>query len=110
MRMPGWEESAWVVTPDILELIPAEIRLLMHCSPDHPFLVLRNWDLVEVCAGRARILRWASLVGLQGCALDRSYNAPHMDLVTDEGFALALVCIMRIKPRGLVIMGPQCSS
>ena len=79
------------------------------CCVDGKLRVLRDIDLVEVCAGRARVTCWARHAELQAVAIDRAYGE-HLDICTEEGFAIVILVVLRIKPNGLMLASPQCSS
>ena len=81
----------------------------MPVGEDGRLRVLRDLNLVELCAGVARPTTWAKLAGLAAIALDRNYQ-PHLDLCTDEGLAIALMLVFRIRHAGLLVAGPKCSS
>ena len=107
---PDLKHFAWKVPGDVMELIPEQVREILTCTGDSPLVVLRNLDLVDICAGKARITRWALWANLQAVAIDRSYS-PHLDINSNTGYAIALTAVLRTKPRtGLIFMGPQCSS
>ena len=54
--------------PDkIMALLPGEVRQTI----GHDLRVHRNFDLVELCAGKTRILRVGIMGGLRGVAVDR---------------------------------------
>lgn len=82
--------------------------MLLHCD-DRPLVVVRNFDFVDICAGKARIAKWALAAGLTGAAIDIEYGQ-HMDINTDEGLALAIVCVLRVVVGGLVFLACKCSS
>ena len=99
----------WTVPMEVMQLIPREVKALLGVAGGQQISVRRNFDLYDCCAGRARIMRWALMAGLQGRAIDRGYAA-HMDLCTIEGYALALVALLRVRPGGLAFFAAQCSS
>ena len=105
---PEWQSLAWKVPSDILDLIPQPCRVLLRCA-DGPLTVVRNFDFVDICSGKARITKWAVTAGLTGAALDVDYGQ-HMDINSTEGFALAILCVLRVGVGGLVFMACQCSS
>ena len=47
--------------------------------------------------------------GLVGVAIDSEYAA-HMDINTDEGLALTMLCLLRLVQGGLVFLACNCSS
>ena len=98
----------WTVPPDITSKIPMPCRVLLGCDAK-PLVVVRNFDFVDICAGKARITKWALTAGLTGAALDREYGE-HTDLNTDIGLALAIVCVLRMVQGGLVFLACKCSS
>ena len=81
----------------------------MGCEGGRDLVVLRNWQFLDVCAGKARITKWAMTAGLFGAAIDQTYGA-HMNINTNEGFALLLLCLLRVCSGGLMIIAAQCSS
>ena len=91
-----------------MSLLPESVRKLLGCLTD-PLVVVRDLDLFDVCAGQARLSRWALLGGLKSIALDRDYS-PIMDINTDEGLSIALAFLLRVRPGGLCFIGAQCSS
>ncbi|CAK0832315.1 unnamed protein product [Prorocentrum cordatum] len=101
--------SAWRVPEAIVKLIPEAVQQILRCTDGQPLVVLRNFDFVDICAGSARITRWCTWAGLQGCALDRLYGR-HMDINADAGMALAILAILRVREHGLVFIAAQCSS
>lgn len=102
-------EPIFRVPLNVIDILPATVKKILKCDNDQTLLVVRNLDLVDLFAGKARISRWGELFNLQVAALDREFGQ-HLDLCTDLGFAHTLCTIMRVKTSGLVMMGPQCSS
>ena len=82
---PAWKAFAWKVPAHILEIIPATIRELIGCNDGH-LVVVRNFAFLDICAGKARITKWAQAAGLTGIAIDQEY-AEHMNINSAEGFA-----------------------
>lgn len=93
------------IPESILALLPAEVRSTLPGE----VAVLRNWDFVDICAGAARIAKWCVTAGLKGAAIDVEYGQ-HMDINSPEGFALAVLAVLRVKPGGMVFAAAQCSS
>ena len=52
---PSWRPFAWRVPDHIVEAIPARIRALLGCI-DKPLIVIRNLNLVDICAGKATFM------------------------------------------------------
>ena len=102
------DRYAWRVPDNIMDLVPRAIREVLGVL-ELPLVVLRNLDLVELFAGRARITRWATCAKLIAMPIDRTH-CPHMDILLPDGLAIAVVSVLRTKPGGLVFAGPQCSS
>lgn len=69
----------------------------------------RDLDVVEVWAGCASVVQAAQRRGLRAEPFDL-VNGPAQDILTAEGFAAAIRLVMRIRPGGLLAMGPVCSS
>ena len=70
---------------------------------------MRNWDFIDLFAGVARITTWALKGGLCGAAIDVVYG-DHMDITSTVGFALSILAVLRLVPRGLLFMAAPCSS
>ena len=104
----SWKALAWRVPDHIVQMIPARIRELLGCI-DTPLVVIRNFNFVDICSGRARITKWAMSTGLLGVAIDKDYG-DHMNIGSDEGFALAVLCVLRLVQGGLAFFACQCSS
>ena len=50
-------------------------------------------------------------VGLRACSFDKYTVRGSVDLLTDDGFAIALMCVLCLVPgSGLLWMAPVCSS
>ena len=75
---PSWRPFAWRVPDHIVEAIPARIRALLGCI-DKPLIVIRNLNPVDICAGKARITKWALSAGQYCVAIDKEYG-DHMDI------------------------------
>jgi hypothetical protein len=104
------QRDAYTVPAEIMNLIPACIAALMGYSAGTPFVVIRNIDVLEFCAGISRPCKWAHLAGLNAAAFDITHGK-HMDALTDEGYALILTLLLRVKPgTGFLLGGPKCSS
>lgn len=103
------ETFAFKVPPHAVNVIPDAILDLLGVGSDHKLVVIRNFDLLEICAGAARPSRLATILGLKPAAFDVLYS-PAMDILTDEGFAIAVGLLLRVKEKSLCLMGPQCSS
>ena len=69
----------------------------------------RDLDVVEVWSGCASIVQAARRQGLRAEPFDL-VNGPAQNILTAEGFAAAVRLAMRIRPGGLLAMGPVCSS
>ena len=95
--------------PNIVEIFPSFVRKLLRCDDDLSLTVVRNLHVVDLFAGKARVARWSELLGLKTAALDRAFGS-HLNLCTDEGLAITICTILRVRAVGLVMMGPQCSS
>lgn len=93
---------------DVLAIIPNSVKQLLGCHRDK-LAVLRNIDVLDLFSGKARVARWAELVGLTSVPLDREYGS-HLDLCTPLGQAVAICTLLRVRRNGLLMMGPQCSS
>ena len=65
-------------------------------------------DIVDVCAGRARVTCWARHAQLQAVAIDRAYGE-HLDICTEEGFAIVILLVLRIKENGLMMAAPNAA-
>ena len=91
-----------------IELVPKEIWERIPTSGGS-LVVLRNIRVLDVCAGRARISRWASMAGLATVAIDRDYSE-HMDINTAQGFALVIMLLLRTCSGGLLFLAAQCST
>jgi len=100
--------DAWVVPEKVMEFIPYVARKLLNCV-NEPLVVVRDINLLDVCAGKARIARWALWGGLKPIALDRKYNT-NFDVNTDTGLAITIASLLRVRPGGLVFIAAQCSS
>lgn len=100
---------AWQVPAEVTSLIPDKLKKLMGYTVDDRCYVVKNLDLLDVCAGRARTTRWGTHVGLTCVPIDRLY-CDRMDLLTDDGFALVLLLALRLRRGALATLGPQCSS
>lgn len=99
----AWRPFAHAVPAEIKALLPGSVAALI------PAVVVRNIHLLDVCAGKARISRWAMLHGLTAAAVDFEYG-DHMDINSDIGLALLIILALRVVLGGLIFMGPQCSS
>eukprot|EP00435_Cladocopium_sp_Y103_P067570 s837_g30.t1 len=62
------------VPPSIVKIFPSFVRTLLRCDNGHSLTVVRNLDVLFFCAGRARVARWAELLGLKTAALDREFG------------------------------------
>ena len=93
----------WRVPQQVLDALPPAVRAMI------PPIVVRNFRFLDVCAGRARITKWAMLHGMLGAAVDSNYG-DHMDICSDIGFALLVTCLLRVVVGGLMFLGPRCSS
>ena len=102
------QASAWTVPDDILECIPTKTKKLLGCERE-ALVVSRNLHFMDIFAGRARFTRWALWAGFTGIAFDLQYGN-HMNTNSDEGFALLLLCVLRVMPLGLLLLAPLCSS
>lgn len=102
-------ECAWRVPDGVLELIPQSVKLLLGIVEGQAFVVIRNIHVLDICAGRARICKWAHVAKLTSIALDREYG-DHLDINSDSGLAIAIVCLLRVRDRGLAFIAAQCSS
>lgn len=91
---------------DLLDLVPAGVRRLIGNSGVR---VARDVQLLDFCAGKARITRWAEAAGIRAIAIDRAYAA-HLDATSDEGLATVLLALFRVERGGLAFMAPQCST
>ncbi len=100
---------AWRIPPEIQQLIPAYFQKVLGWSSGVSPVVLRNLDLLDICAGKARITRWAKLAGLRAIAVDREYSSAQ-DVNTESGFALLIVLLLRMVPGGLMFLACPCSS
>ena len=69
---------------------------------DGKFRVLRDIDIVEGCAGKARVTCWARRAQLQAVAIDRAYGE-HLDICTEEGFAIVILLVLSIKENGVMM-------
>ena len=91
----GWETTATValnpeyvaahryaVPANVLELIPEGPRKLIQqaagIQDGETLYVLRDLDVLDLFAGKARPSRWAALAGLKAAAFDKTF-ASHMD-------------------------------
>ena len=99
---------SWLVPEPVLDCIPRDVLARLGCD-DGKLRVLRDIDIVDVCAGRARVTCWARHAQLQAVAIDRAYGE-HLDICTEEGFAIVILLVLRIKENGLMMAAPQCSS
>jgi hypothetical protein len=106
---PALKNFAWRVPQEIVNLIPVRLHCLIGCTDGKPLVVIRNWNFIDVCAGKARIAKWCLLMGLHGCAIDFEYGS-HMDINTDGGLAILIVSLLRICAGGLMFIAAQCSS
>ncbi len=66
-------------------------------------------DYVELFAGHQALSRALAGLGYCGQALDRELHPGH-DLLTREGFLLALRAAVALQPGGLMWLAPPCSS
>jgi hypothetical protein len=69
----------------------------------------RDLDVVEVWSGCASIVHAARCKGMKAEPFDL-VNGPGQDILTKDGFRAAVRLAMRIRPGGLLAMGPVCSS
>lgn len=99
----AWRPFAHAVPAEIKALFPGSVAAFI------PAVVIRNIQFLDVCAGKARISRWAMLHGLTAAAVDCDYG-DHMDINSDIGLALLIILALRVVVGGLIFMGPQCSS
>ena len=73
--------------------------------------MLQEWEFVEFFSGEAQLSEALKHhMRMQGVSLDVAYGFPAGDMTTSSGFALAIATCLRIKPGGLAIMAPVCSS
>ena len=100
-------QFAWRVPDHIIAAIPANIWRLIEARGGAN--VIRNIDLLDVCAGKARITKWALLFGLRAIAVDIDYGL-HLDINTDCGLATLVLLLLRVVPGGLIFIAAQCSS
>ena len=63
---PSWKSLLYTVPAGIMDIIPVEVKRLLGCE-SNPLVVVRNLNLVDVCAGKARLPRWATWGGGAGC-------------------------------------------
>ena len=94
----AWRPFAHAVPAEIKALLPVSVAALI------PAVVVRNIHLLDVCAGKARISRWAMLHGLTAAAVDFEYD-DHMDINSDIGLALLIILALRVVLGGLIFMG-----
>ena len=69
----------------------------------------RSLDVVEVWAGVASVAGSADEEGLRSKAFD-IINNPQQDILSENGFKLALGWVLELRENGLLAMGPVCSS
>ena len=94
---------------NVIDMLPSMVQRLLKCEHDRDLRVLRNLDIVDLFAGKARVARWGELLNLRVAALDREFGQ-HFDICTDLGLANTLCTILRVRESGMCMMGPQCSS
>ena len=63
---PSWKSLLYTVPSGIMDIIPVEVKRLLGCE-SNPLVVVRNLNLVDVCAGKARLSRWATWGGASCC-------------------------------------------
>ena len=71
--------------------------------------VHRDVDLCELWAGVCSVARAAETRDLKAMCLDVSLNSED-DMTTLAGFRSALKTVQRLRPGGLLVMGPPCCS
>lgn len=71
--------------------------------------VAQDLDVVELWSGVGAVFSYARSVGLHAEEMDIR-NGPHNDLTTEGGFHMAVSLVMRLKPGGLLVEAPDCSS
>ncbi len=52
------KQYAWAVPENVLHVIPQNVLSLMGCSDGKRLVVIRNLDLLDACAGKARLTKW----------------------------------------------------
>ena len=101
--------SIFQVPVDVLNILPSSVRRILKCEEDQDLKVVRDIDLLDLFAGKARVARWGELLNFRVAAMDREFGS-HFDLCSDIGFASTLCAVMRVKTTGMIMLGPQCSS
>ena len=94
---------------NVIDMLPSMVQRLLKCEHDRDLRVLRNLDIVDLFAGKARVARWGELLNLRVAALDREFGQ-RFDICTDLGLANTVCTILRVRESGMCMMGPQCSS
>ena len=74
----------------------------------------RDLDVVELWSGVGSVVSAATRSGFEAVPFDKFRTAGETenneDILTESGFALALSLVLRLRPGGLLIMAPVCSS
>ena len=69
----------------------------------------KDYGFVEFFSGSSNVSYALKLAGNKGVSIDVRYTAC-FDVLTDAGFALCVVAVLRMKPGGLAVLAPVCSS
>ena len=64
---------------------------------------------MEFFAGDANVSAALKLAGFPGISVDCRYAA-NFDILTNSGFALSVIALMKVKTSGLAVLAPVCAS
>ena len=104
--------------PSKSELLGRSCRLTIFCFTVASILDNVHWarqprsyDVGEFWAGVGSVARSATAQGLRAFTVEKEdAEGQQQDLLTEAGFLLGVERVMQLKPGGLLVMGPVCSS
>ncbi|CAE7206137.1 unnamed protein product [Symbiodinium pilosum] len=70
----------------------------------------QDYDYLEVFAGAGQVSEKLRQDGLTGAGLEILSNPMLFDLTSDVGYALAVNAVLRLRPRGFMVVALCCDS